>query len=97
MLVEQRLDVVPGEAADAGGQPRQGDAGEALGFRQFGQITQRMAADIRRIYSDTAFTDRIASQGMRPIISTPEEFRAILGPELARWRDVAQKAGVKPE
>ncbi|SFK71284.1 Tripartite-type tricarboxylate transporter, receptor component TctC [Falsiroseomonas stagni DSM 19981] len=61
------------------------------------EITRKIAADIRRIYDDATFTARIASQGMRPIISTPEEFRAILAPELARWREVAQRAGVKPE
>jgi tripartite-type tricarboxylate transporter receptor subunit TctC len=60
-------------------------------------IIARMSESIQRIAADTAFTDRITAAGMRPIISTPEGFRAILAPELARWRDVAQRAGVKPE
>ncbi len=61
------------------------------------EIIARMSESIQRIAADTAFTDRITAAGMRPIISTPEAFRAILAPELARWRDVAQRAGVKPE
>jgi tripartite-type tricarboxylate transporter receptor subunit TctC len=61
------------------------------------EIVARMAESIQRIYADPAFTDRIAAVGMRPIISTPQAFRAILAPELARWREVAQRAGVKPE
>jgi tripartite-type tricarboxylate transporter receptor subunit TctC len=59
------------------------------------EIVARMSADIRTIAADTAFTDRIAAGGIRPLISTPEEFRAILAPELARWRGVAQRAGVR--
>ncbi len=61
------------------------------------EIIARMSESIQRIAADTAFTDRITAAGMRPITSTPEAFRAILAPELARWRDVAQRAGVKPE
>jgi tripartite-type tricarboxylate transporter receptor subunit TctC len=61
------------------------------------EIIARMSESIQRIAADTAFTERITAAGMRPIISTPEAFRAILAPELARWRDVAQRAGVKPE
>ncbi len=61
------------------------------------EITGFIAQTTRRIAADTAFTDRIAAAGIRPIISTQEEFRAILAPELARWQDVARRAGVKPE
>lgn len=61
------------------------------------EIIARMAESIQRVHADAGFRDRIAGAGMRPIISTPEAFRAILAPELARWRDVAQRAGVKPE
>jgi tripartite-type tricarboxylate transporter receptor subunit TctC len=61
------------------------------------EVIARMSESIQRIAADTAFTDRITASGMRPLISTPEGFRAILAPELARWRDVAQHAGVKPE
>jgi tripartite-type tricarboxylate transporter receptor subunit TctC len=61
------------------------------------EVTARIAESIRRIAADPAFAQRITEAGMRPLISTPEEFRAILAPELARWRDVAQRAGVKPE
>ncbi|MGG5812187.1 Bug family tripartite tricarboxylate transporter substrate binding protein [Falsiroseomonas sp. CW058] len=61
------------------------------------EIISRMADSIQRVAADTTFTDRITAAGMRPIISTPDAFRAILSPELARWRDVAQRAGVRPE
>lgn len=59
------------------------------------EIIARMSADIRTIAADRTFTDRIAAGGIRPLISTPEEFRAMLAPELARWREVARRAGVQ--
>ena len=37
------------------------------------------------------------AEGARPARSGPEEFPALLKDELARWREVAQAAGIRPE
>jgi tripartite-type tricarboxylate transporter receptor subunit TctC len=61
------------------------------------EIVSSIANAIRRVGSVPAFRERVASIGMRPLMSTPAEFRAIIGPEIARWTEVARLAGVKVE
>jgi tripartite-type tricarboxylate transporter receptor subunit TctC len=61
------------------------------------EIIARIGEGMRRVAAEPGFAERIASIGMRPSISTPEQFRAILAPEIARWTEVARRAGVKAE
>ena len=61
------------------------------------EIIARMSAGIRQVYDEPGFQQRVAGLGMRPVISTPEEFRAMLAPELARWITVARQAGVRTD
>jgi tripartite-type tricarboxylate transporter receptor subunit TctC len=60
-------------------------------------IITRLASAIAQIAAMPGFTERIASIGMKPTISTPAEFRAIIAPEIARWTEVARLAGVQVE
>ncbi|NKC30303.1 Bug family tripartite tricarboxylate transporter substrate binding protein [Falsiroseomonas selenitidurans] len=60
-------------------------------------IVDRLAAAIAQVAALPGFAQRIASIGMKPTISTPAEFRAIIGPEIARWTRVARQAGVTVE
>ena len=39
---------------------------------------------------------RFTEQGLEPQSSTPEEFLAFMQREAAKWRKVAQRAGVTP-
>jgi tripartite-type tricarboxylate transporter receptor subunit TctC len=61
------------------------------------EIVARIGEAIRRVAAEQGFIERIASMGMRPTISTPEAFRAMLAPEIARWTEVARRANVKAE
>lgn len=60
-------------------------------------IIGQMASAIAQVAAMPGFSDRIAAIGMKPIISTPAEFRAIIGPEIERWTQVARQAGVQVE
>lgn len=60
-------------------------------------IVAAIADGIRRVGSTPAFQEKVAGIGMRPLMSTPAEFRAIIAPEIARWTEVARRAGVKAE
>ena len=39
----------------------------------------------------------LASQGAEPVANTPDEYDRYNRTEIARWIDVARKAGVQPE
>jgi tripartite-type tricarboxylate transporter receptor subunit TctC len=43
----------------------------------------------------TAVRDKLAAQLMEPTGSTPEEFRARMEAEIARWGPVIKAAGIK--
>ena len=40
---------------------------------------------------------RLTELGATPVGSTPKEAEALLKSELARWADVAKRAGIKPQ
>jgi len=41
--------------------------------------------------------DRLASQGVDPQRTTPEEFAQLLATDVERWAKVIQRAGIQPE
>jgi tripartite-type tricarboxylate transporter receptor subunit TctC len=41
--------------------------------------------------------EKLVGVGVRPITSTPGEAQEMIRSEIARWRDVARKAGLKAE
>ncbi|WP_439597789.1 Bug family tripartite tricarboxylate transporter substrate binding protein [Falsiroseomonas sp.] len=60
-------------------------------------IVSELAGAIAQVAAQPGFAERIAGIGLKPILSTPAEFRAIIAPEIARWTDVARRAGVQVE
>ncbi|MBU8539897.1 Bug family tripartite tricarboxylate transporter substrate binding protein [Falsiroseomonas tokyonensis] len=60
-------------------------------------IIGELASAIAQIAAQPGFAERIAAIGIKPTISTPAEFRAIIAPEIARWTEVARLAGVQVE
>lgn len=41
--------------------------------------------------------ERLAAMATEPRTSTPEEFAAYLGQEIAKWGDVVRQAGLKAD
>lgn len=59
-------------------------------------IIDRISADFSAIVRSPEVKERIKPFGMEAVGSGPEEFDAVIAKELADWKDVLGKAGVKP-
>jgi tripartite-type tricarboxylate transporter receptor subunit TctC len=61
------------------------------------EIVDRVAAEARKALADPALRAKLVEQGIVPVGSSPEEFRAFVGEEIARWGKVITDAGIKVE
>jgi len=61
------------------------------------EIVDRVAAEARKALADPALQSKLVEQGIVAVGSTPDEFRAFVGEEIARWRKVITDAGIKME
>ena len=61
------------------------------------EIVDRVSAEARKALADPALRAKLAEQGIVAVGSTPEEFRAFVGEEIARWAKVINDAGIKIE
>jgi len=60
-------------------------------------IVDRIAAETRKALADPAMKDKLAEQGIVAVGNTPDEFRAFVAEEVARWGTVIKDAGIKAE
>ena len=60
-------------------------------------IIQRLNAALVKALASPALKERLASQGAEARPSTPEELGKFVREDLAKWRKVVQKAGIKLE
>jgi len=58
---------------------------------------ERLHGDIVRILAQPEFRERLQAQGFDPVGSSPEEFRAFIRSEIAKWGKVVRDAGIRPE
>lgn len=61
------------------------------------EIIARLATAVQRIVREPAFQERMLEIGSVPIGDTPEQFRAYVNVELARWSKVVKDSGAKLE
>lgn len=61
------------------------------------EIVRRLNAEIVAVLGLAEVRARLASQGVDPKPSTPEEFARLLVSDLERWAKVVQRAGVRAE
>jgi tripartite-type tricarboxylate transporter receptor subunit TctC len=61
------------------------------------EIVDRIAAEARKALADPAMRDKLAEQGIVAVGNTPDEFRAFVAEEVARWGTVIKDAGIKAE
>ena len=60
-------------------------------------VLRRIGADVARAKAE-GFNAALIERGIEPVAATsPEEARAFFAAEYAKWSDVAQRAGVRPE
>jgi tripartite-type tricarboxylate transporter receptor subunit TctC len=60
-------------------------------------IVTRLHAALVKTISDKEVTQRLLSQGMEPVLNTPEEFAERIRQELPRWGKLVRAAGIKAE
>jgi tripartite-type tricarboxylate transporter receptor subunit TctC len=60
-------------------------------------VVAKLNAAMRKVMDTATVRDKFLGLGAEPGSSSPEEFRKLIADELAKWRDVAKKAGLKFE
>jgi len=58
-------------------------------------VVAKLNAAMRKVMDTAAVREKFLGLGAEPGSSSPEEFRKLIADELAKWRDVAKKAGLK--
>lgn len=61
------------------------------------EIRNRLAAEIAAWQKKPEVVAKLATLGVSPVSSSPEEFGRFIAAETSRYADVAQRAGIKPE
>ena len=61
------------------------------------EAIDRLAAALRRAVADPKVREQIGAQGIDPASSTPAEFRAFVGAEMAKWAKIVKAAGIKAD
>ena len=59
------------------------------------EIVDRVAAEARKALADPAMKQRLAEQGIVAIGNSPDEYRAFVSDEIAKWAKVIQDANIK--
>jgi tripartite-type tricarboxylate transporter receptor subunit TctC len=61
------------------------------------EIVDRVAAEAKKALADPALKDKLVEQGIVAVGGSPDEFRAFVTEEIARWKKVITDAGIKME
>ena len=59
------------------------------------EIVAKVSADTKTVLTLPDAKQRLAEQGAEPEPSTPENFAVFVNADIAKWLDLAQKAGIK--
>ena len=60
-------------------------------------VARKVSEDTARVLNSPRMREILASQGLETIASSPADFAARVGSEIAKWRKVIQEAGIKLE
>jgi tripartite-type tricarboxylate transporter receptor subunit TctC len=61
------------------------------------ELVAKIQRDAARVLTDAATRERLTKMGVDLILNTPEEFRAYLASEIARYTKIIKSAGLKAE
>jgi tripartite-type tricarboxylate transporter receptor subunit TctC len=61
------------------------------------EIVQRLNAEVNRALATPVVKARLEAEGAEPAAITPAAFGALIGSEIARWKPVVERAGMRPE
>ena len=60
-------------------------------------VLQRLNTEITALLRDPGIVERFKTMGMEPIPSSPEQLASLLRTEIAAYKAVIQRAGIKAE
>jgi tripartite-type tricarboxylate transporter receptor subunit TctC len=60
-------------------------------------IVERLNAEVNRILRLPDVVEKLATQGVTPSGSTPEEFQKLIATEIGQWSEVVREANIKVE
>jgi tripartite-type tricarboxylate transporter receptor subunit TctC len=58
-------------------------------------IVNRLSTEIGKIARSPEMRERLIAMGAEPVGSTPAEFKAVIDRDIAKWKPLAQKVGIK--
>ena len=58
-------------------------------------IVNRLSMEIGKIVRSPEMRDRLVAMGAEPVGGTPEEFKTVIDRDIAKWKALAQKVGIK--
>ena len=58
-------------------------------------IVSKINSDVAEILQEPDFKELLAKQGAAPLASSPEQFRALLAKDIAKWAKAVKAAGIK--
>jgi tripartite-type tricarboxylate transporter receptor subunit TctC len=59
------------------------------------EIVARLSAEIAKIARSPEMRERLLALGAEPVGSTPDEFAAVIGRDIAKWTPLAKTVGIK--
>ena len=59
------------------------------------EIVNRLSAEIAKIVKSPEMREKLVAMGAEPVGGTPDEFRAVIDRDIAKWKPLAQKVGIK--
>jgi tripartite-type tricarboxylate transporter receptor subunit TctC len=59
------------------------------------EIVNRLSFEIGKIARSPEMREKLLAMGAEPVGGTPEEFRAVIDRDIAKWKPLAQKVGIK--
>lgn len=59
------------------------------------EIVRKLSAEIAKIAHSPEMRDKLVAMGAEPVGSTPEEFKAVIDSDIAKWKSIAKKGGIK--
>jgi tripartite-type tricarboxylate transporter receptor subunit TctC len=59
------------------------------------EIVNRLSAEIGKIARSPEMREKLIAMGAEPVGGSPEEFKAVIDRDIAKWKPLAQKVGIK--
>lgn len=59
------------------------------------ELVRKLNADVREVLGNKDVVDKFAAQGAEPLVTTPEQFAAIVKADIAKWSEVVRVSGAK--